>query len=76
MAEETSGRNPVDGSDRILTPGEVAKILRVSVQWVRDHTTRYEPIIPAFRLGGQWRYRASELEAFLAGLGINHKNAA
>ena len=64
------------GTDRLLTAQELAKILRVSKSWVRDHTTRYEPRIPALQMGSRWLYRASEIENWLSGLGIKKGHAA
>lgn len=37
----------------LLTLDDVAKILRTSKAWVRDHCTRRHPLIPVVRLGGR-----------------------
>jgi len=61
-------------SDPLLTPEQVADRLGVSVDWVRDHSSRKNPRLPVIRLGcgqgrkGLLRYRASEIERFIAEL--------
>jgi hypothetical protein len=60
--------------DVLLTPDQVAERLNVSVDWVRDHSSRKNPRLPVIRLGGGigrkglLRYRASEIEKFIAEL--------
>jgi hypothetical protein len=49
----------------LLIADEVAKILRVSERWVRDHTTRRSPRIRAVNLGSLVRYRLSDVAKFL-----------
>ncbi len=62
----------VNASDVLLTPDQVAERLSVSVDWVRDHSSRKNPRLPVIRLGGGpgrkglLRYRASEIEEFIA----------
>jgi len=57
--------------DHLLKPEQVAERLNVSVDWVRDHSSRKMPRLPVIRLGGGpgraglLRYRASEIEKFL-----------
>ena len=64
----------VNASDVLLTPEQVADRLNVSVDWVRDHSSRKNPRLPVIRLGGGpgrkglLRYRASEIEQFISGL--------
>ena len=64
----------VNASDVLLTPEQVAERLSVSVDWVRDHSSRKTPRLPVIRLGGGpgrrglLRYRASEIEKFIAEL--------
>src|SRR5947199_9763199 len=64
----------VNASDVLLTPEQVAERLSVSVDWVRDHSSRKNPRLPVIRLGGGpgrkglLRYRASEIEKFIAEL--------
>lgn len=54
------------GESGILTAREVAKLLKVSVGWVTTHASgKYHPVLPAYRLGGMWRFRQSEIEEFL-----------
>jgi excisionase family DNA binding protein len=59
MPVETS----VDGD--ILTPQEVAAMLKVSTAWIYDHTTRSQPIIPHVRMGGHVRFIRGELQRWL-----------
>ena len=62
----------VNASDVLLTPDQVAERLSVSVDWVRDHSSRKTPRLPVIRLGGGpgrkglLRYRAGEIEKFIA----------
>src|SRR5947199_9521867 len=64
----------VNASDVLLTPEQVADRLNVSVDWVRDHSSRKSPRLPVIRLGGGpgrkglLRYRASEIEKFISEL--------
>ncbi len=57
--------------DRLLTPVEVAERLSVSVDWVRDHSSRKAPALPVIRIGGGkgragvLRYRADAIEQFI-----------
>ena len=52
-------------SEDLLTPEQVAKRLRVSPRWVRDHATRRAPRIPAVDLGSRMRFRPSDVEQFI-----------
>ena len=45
---------------------EVAARLGVSERWVRDHATRRNPRLPAIKLGPLLRFRAADVEKFLA----------
>ncbi len=64
----------VDRGDVLLTPEQVAERLNVSIDWVRDHSSRKNPRLPVIRLGGGpgrkglLRYRASEIEKFITEL--------
>ncbi len=61
-------------NESLLTPEQVAERLNVSVDWVRDHSSRKNPRLPVIRLGGGpgrkglLRYRAKEIEKFIAEL--------
>jgi hypothetical protein len=61
----------MNGDDHLLKPEQVAERLSVSVDWVRDHSSRKMPRLPLIRLGGGpgraglLRYRASEIEKFI-----------
>jgi hypothetical protein len=61
----------MNGDDHLLKPEQVAERLSVSVDWVRDHSSRKMPRLTVIRLGGGpgraglLRYRASEIEKFI-----------
>jgi hypothetical protein len=61
----------MQSGDHLLKPEQVAERLNVSVDWVRDHSSRKMPRLPVIRLGGGpgraglLRYRASEIEKFI-----------
>jgi len=66
--------------DPLLTVEDVAERLRVSRDWVWDHSSRKAPYLPVIRMGnGALRYRASKIEEFidererLAGLRLQRK---
>jgi len=53
---------------RLLSLDEVATMLGVSRDWVRDHATRRNPRIPVVRLGGKralLRFRAEDVDRFI-----------
>jgi hypothetical protein len=77
MPQPTENREDCWSGDRgnaLLTPEQVAERLCVSVDWVRDHSSRKNPRLPVIRLGGGpghkglLRYRASEIEKFISEL--------
>jgi predicted DNA-binding transcriptional regulator AlpA len=50
----------------LLTAEEVAERLKVSRDWVWDHSSRRLPYLPVIRMSdGALRYRASEIDEFL-----------
>jgi predicted DNA-binding transcriptional regulator AlpA len=50
----------------LLTAEEVALMLKVSKDWVWDHSSRKRPYLPVIRMSdGALRYRASGIEEFL-----------
>ena len=50
----------------LLTAEEVALRLKVSKDWVWDHSSRRLPYLPVIRMSdGALRYRASGIEEFL-----------
>jgi excisionase family DNA binding protein len=53
-------------SSRLLTVEDVAELLQVPVSWVYERT-RVRGVIrlPGFRLGKYWRFRESEVLAWL-----------
>jgi predicted DNA-binding transcriptional regulator AlpA len=66
--------------DPLFTVEDVAERLKVSRDWVWDHSSRKAPSLPVIRMGdGALRYRASKIEEFidegerLAGLRLRRK---
>lgn len=59
-----------DTEDEILTLEEVAVYLKAGKRTVYRLAQKGE--IPAFKLGGTWRFRRSELDSWIAA-GINKK---
>ena len=50
----------------LLTDEEVAERLKVSKDWVWDHSSRRLPYLPVIRMSdGALRYRASQIEEFV-----------
>lgn len=65
-------RSEPPDSNPLLTPEQVAKRLNTSLDWVWDHSSRKQPLLPVIRIGGRrgrggiLRYRASKIEEFIA----------
>lgn len=55
-------------SDRLLNARQVANRLGVSERFIRDHTTRRLPKIPALKLGKLIRYRRADVDLFMSEL--------
>jgi len=56
----------VEAVDPLLTAEDVAQKLRVSKDWVWDHSSRRLPYLPVIRMSdGALRYRASGIDEFL-----------
>lgn len=56
----------IEQVDALLTAEEVALKLKVSKDWVWDHSSRRLPYLPVIRMSdGALRYRASGIEEFL-----------
>ena len=52
--------------DELLTDEQVCAILKVKKQWLRDHTTRVEPIVPHIpTMGRHVRYPRRALYAWI-----------
>jgi len=51
--------------EKLLTPREVAPWLDVSVDWVQDHATTKEPLVPSVRIGKLLRFRREDIEEFI-----------
>jgi predicted DNA-binding transcriptional regulator AlpA len=53
-------------TDPLLTAEDVAAKLKVSTDWVWDHSSRKLPYLPVIRMSnGVLRYRASGIDEFL-----------
>ena len=53
--------------EQLLTAEAVAELLKVSRDWVWDHSSRRLPYLPVIRMSdGALRYRASQIEEFLS----------
>jgi hypothetical protein len=57
---------PVDEDDEYLTDEQVMEWLHVKRQWLADHRTRVEPIIPHIPMGKQILYPKRAVKAWLA----------
>jgi len=56
----------VEAADPLLTAEDVAAKLKVSTDWVWDHSSRRLPYLPVIRMSdGALRYRSSGIEEFL-----------
>ena len=62
----------MDRDDEILTLDEIAAYLKIAKRTVYRLAQKGE--IPAFKLGGTWRFRRSELDCWIAD-SINNKKA-
>lgn len=52
--------------DSLMTTAEVAELLRVSVSWVRQHSSgTRQPALPAVRFGAAVRFRRSAVMAWI-----------
>ncbi len=49
--------------DEILTLPEVAQLLKVAEKTV--YTMAQKGVLPAFKVGGQWRFRRADLDAWI-----------
>jgi len=52
-------------SPALLTVEDVAALLRVSPDWVRDHASRKQPRLPVIRVGKLLRFRSHEIERWI-----------
>jgi excisionase family DNA binding protein len=51
--------------ETLMTPHEVAAVLKVSYGWVKDHATRKEPRLRCVRVGDLLRFRPKDLAEFI-----------
>jgi hypothetical protein len=69
MRDDSTGLfSPAELPPRLWTLVEVAKYLRMSKAWVRDHATRRQPRIPCVRLGMRravLRFRPQDVKQFV-----------
>lgn len=71
MREHSESNTTNHARDPLLTPEDVALRLNTSLDWVWDHSSRKQPLLPAIRFGsgpgraGMLRYRASAIEQFI-----------
>jgi excisionase family DNA binding protein len=58
--------SPIPTVNELLTVEEVAEFLKVPVSWVYERTRR-RPLdrLPGFRLGKYWRFRKTDVLAWL-----------
>jgi len=62
---QIAGQTP--SIEPLLTAEAVAELLKVSRDWVWDHSSRRLPYLPVIRMSdGALRYRASQIEEFLS----------
>ena len=67
--EDRDSEQPHQDGERLLNARQVADKLGVSERFIRDHTTRRSPKIPAVKLGKLIRYRCADVDFFMAELG-------
>jgi Helix-turn-helix domain len=67
--EGGNSEQPNHDGERLLNARQVADKLGVSERFIRDHTTRRSPKIPALKLGKLIRYRCADVDIFMAELG-------
>jgi excisionase family DNA binding protein len=68
----STGETVMNRDDEILTLDEIAAYLKIAKRTVYRLVQKGE--IPAFKLGGTWRFRRSELDRWIAD-SINNKKA-
>lgn len=66
---ERNSMHPGRDDEHLLNARQVADKLGVSERFIRDHTTRRSPKIPAVKLGKLIRYRRADVDVFMAQLG-------
>jgi len=67
--EDRYPEQPNHDPERLLNARQVADKLGVSERFIRDHTTRRSPKIPAVKLGKLIRYGCADVDFFMAELG-------
>ena len=52
--------------ETLLTPSDVAEVLRVSISWVHERTRRHEPArLPHIKIGKYLRFRREDVLGWL-----------
>ena len=51
--------------EELIDSDETASLLGVTVNWVRDHTTRRQPIVPHVKMGRKIRFERVEVLRFI-----------
>lgn len=69
LAQADEDAEQSNRDERLLNARQVAEKLGVSERFVRDHTTRRSPRIPAVSLGKLIRYRRADVDDFMAEMG-------
>lgn len=54
-----------NGQENLLDAKQVARKLKVSYGWIKDHATRKQPRLPCVRLGSLLRFRPQDIEEFI-----------
>lgn len=65
---------PPKPPDHLLNMQEVAEMLNVTVDWVKNHSTRTKPLLPSVKIGdGVRRYRRLDIVQFIDDHVVKHK---
>jgi len=60
-----TGKTLRNDTTALLPVQDVAALLQVSPDWVRDHATRKQPPLPVIRVGKLLRFRPHEIELWI-----------
>jgi excisionase family DNA binding protein len=59
--------------DEILTLPEVAQLLKVAEKTI--YTMALRRSLPTFKVGGQWRFRREDLDKWIDGQKLSHRDS-